>query len=236
MTPEARVQEFTVSPFPIHKQFVNLSDREFGRLRVVSFAGMISTGKRRHACWNCTCSCGNLCPAIRGTHLTESSEDGKGTSSCGCLSRDSLISRSTTHGHSAGGTRSPTYISYAAMLQRVFDENCAYHKNYGGRGISIDARWLGVDGFLCFMEDMGERPKGMSIDRRENSGDYCKSNCKWSTPTEQQRNRRNTVMVDFHGQPTPLAEIAERHNIPLSRLRSWIKRGLSIEKTIGDLT
>jgi hypothetical protein len=93
------------------------------------------------------------------------------------------------HGHRTGNNkkRSPTYLSWVAMKQRCFNENHIAYNNYGGRGISVCDRWLV---FSNFLEDMGPRPKNKTLDRRDTNGPYCKDNCKWSTRSQQNRNRR----------------------------------------------
>lgn len=99
------------------------------------------------------------------------------------------------HGHArraAGGKHSPTYQSWQAMLNR-----CRYLHRDGrakhiGRGITVCDQWRSFDQFLA---DMGERPDGTTLDRKDNDGHYEPGNCRWATPREQSRNRRNAKLT-----------------------------------------
>jgi hypothetical protein len=91
------------------------------------------------------------------------------------------------HGHKSGATTS-TYWSWQAMRSRCMNPNSASYKNYGGRGISVCARW---DDFANFLADMGERPPGMTLDRANNGAGYDKDNCRWATRNQQRLNSRN---------------------------------------------
>lgn len=79
------------------------------------------------------------------------------------------------------------------MRQRCTNKNNPSYINYGGRDIKICSEW---DSFDQFIRDMGDRPKGTTIDRIDNNGSYCKENCKWSTIREQNRNSRQCLLTE----------------------------------------
>lgn len=73
------------------------------------------------------------------------------------------------------------------MKKRCVNPNASDFRYYGGRGIKLSRRWLRFENFLA---DMGERPLGKTIDRKDPNGNYTKRNCKWSTRKEQRANQR----------------------------------------------
>ena len=76
------------------------------------------------------------------------------------------------------------------MRERCYDPSHDRYSAYGGRGITVCERWLGKDGFVNFLADMGTRPYGKTIDRINVNGNYYLDNCRWATKTQQYRNRR----------------------------------------------
>lgn len=135
--------------------------------------------------------------------------------------------RDPVHGHATAMT--PTYKSWAAMIRRCLDPKAVQFPYYGGRGIRIDARWLVFENFLA---DMGVRPDGMTLSRKDNDGNYEKSNCEWTDRKEQARNRRNVHWLEFEGERMTLADFARRIGIVRSALYNRVSEGWTIERIV----
>lgn len=101
--------------------------------------------------------------------------------------------RPPAHGHTGRvngkAWASPTYISWRSMKARCLYPSMNKYEIYGGRGIKVCDRWMVFENFL---EDMGERPLGKSLDRIDPNGDYVAGNVRWATAKEQRNNRRDT--------------------------------------------
>lgn len=201
----------------------DLLNRRFERLLVIECAGR--SGGR--VIWLCLCDCGNKIVA-RHNNLRSGN-----TKSCGC--------KQTRHGH-AGAKGSPTYVSWQNMIARVNGQRGAETaKNYSDRGIGVCSRWRVFD---LFLEDMGIRPIGSTLDRIDNDRGYecgicetCvdtgrKMNCRWATRKQQQRNRRTNVLLTLDGETACLSEWAERTGIRFNRLRIRLKSGWSTERAL----
>ena len=139
----------------------------------------------------CVCDCGNE-KEVSGQNL-RNKNPAKRVMSCGCLKagRPARLK----HGHLISGKPSPTLVSYNAMRLRCLNPKSTSYHVYGGRGITIDPRWLGKDGFVRFLEDMGQRPAGTTLGRVDTNGNYTKNNCRWETREEQTSSRRKHTQV-----------------------------------------
>lgn len=116
---------------------------------------------------------------------------------------------------------------WRSMQNRCYNVNQKSYANYGGRGIVITARWLGVNGFDNFQLDMGEPKEGESIERIDTNGNYEPSNCKWATRTEQANNKRNNRFIEANGETKTLAQWAKTLGCTSSAILLRIKNGMS---------
>ena len=96
--------------------------------------------------------------------------------------------RGLKHGNARPGQVTREYNSWVEMIRRCTKSSRKDWKDYGGRGITVCDKWR--ESFQNFLNDMGERPEGTSIDRINNHGNYEPGNCRWATPLEQSSNRR----------------------------------------------
>jgi hypothetical protein len=156
----------------------DLIGRTFSRLTVVARAVNLNHSVR----YECSCSCGKTVTAYKNM-LTSGRQK-----SCGCLRRETTTARSTTHGHKPRQGAAATYNSWANMRARCTRVTHPRYKDWGGRGITVCERWAKFENFLA---DMGEKPGGMTLERKDNSKGYSPENCVWATPAQQAANTRN---------------------------------------------
>lgn len=135
---------------------------------------------------------------------------------------------------SLGPQHADTRATWSRMFVRCTDPSFIEFDCYGGRGISVCARWGGENGFQNFLADMGLRPsKDHSLDRIDNDGNYYPENCKWSTRQEQSRNRSTTRTITANGISKCLAEWSIETGIHTSTIFNRIRLGWTPEEAVG---
>lgn len=203
---------------------LSLTGSVFGKLTVLS-----DTGKRHKnggVIWGCSCSCGGTAQ-VRADSLKSGH-----TVSCGCVQVESVVKLKTTHGLSkSAGEVTPTFASWNSMIARVRDTRPEVAKYYLDKGITVCERWQWYPNFL---EDMGEKPEGKTIDRIDGTKGYCKENCRWASDWQQGQHRANSQVsyllfpeiLAKRQQGLKIKEIAEMYDVPYSTMRAVFNRGI----------
>lgn len=198
---------------------------KFGRLLVVGESLPVEVGRKqviKREAFMCLCDCG---ASVVVTKLNLKSGNSK---SCGCFKRDAIKAANYEHGRNS---KDKTYQTWAAMRARCRNEGNEKYKNYGARGIKVCARW---DDFQLFLEDMGERPSGKTIDRIDVNGGYEPSNCRWATPQEQARNRTDNRILTIDGVRITLTDCAAKFGMYASTLHKRLARGLTAKQATAN--
>lgn len=195
-----------MSELTMGKQSIDLTGNTYGRLTVIRFDGKIS----KENAWLCLCTCGKE-RRVQGNNLKSGH-----VRSCGCLKIEVAGKQSITHGL----TGTTTYSTWSDIKQRCTLKHHPKYKWYGARGINICDDWF--YSFQKFIDDMGERPTGLELDRVDNSKGYYKENCRWTTRTNNMRNTRYNVISEYNGKMLCISELAELINVPYQNMKRRI--------------
>jgi len=167
--------------------------------------------KDGHIKWVCRCDCGDVNEYI-ATRVRL-----KRATRCKKCSSKATGEKVKTHGQK----NTKTYVSWGSMKDRCLNQKSKDYPKYGGSGITIQKEW--IDSFEAFYLDMGERPRGTSIDRIDTKKGYCKENCRWATNLEQQKNRSNCYVWHIKGLKFETAqEAAEHFNVTKQTITKWV--------------
>lgn len=192
-------------------KFKDLTGQKFGKLTVVA-----QIGKKGNAIlWRCKCECGNDCEVVTAD-----------------LNRQHNVSCGCNRGLKHGKYKTRLYRIYNAMKERCYNQHTVNYHLYGGRGITICKEWLNdFNSFYEWALNNGYK-ENLSIDRKDTSGNYEPSNCRWITNKEQQSNKRNNVILTYDGITLTAKQWAEKLDINYQTLISRIYRGKPIEEIL----
>lgn len=188
--------------------------RRYGRLVALSFES--KTNSLNSTFLNTLCDCGKK-TIKKLSNLLQGD-----VRSCGCLFKDSLIKRNTSHGLS--GTK--IHMVYHSMLGRCYNKSNKAYDDYGGRGIKVYRPWK--KDILKFKEycDKNGWFEGCSIDRINNNKGYYPGNLRFTDHKGQARNTRRNVLIRYKGETKCISEWAEITGLAIGKLSTRYKRGL----------
>lgn len=186
----------------------------YGRLKILRRV------ESKSGWWVCKCICGKIIeaygPDLRRLHTT----------SCGCARLDATV----THGM----RNTVEYKTWVMLKQRCTNPNSDSYIHYGLRGVKVCRRW--ENSFENFFADMGKRPAGCSLDRRDTNGNYTKKNCRWASRLEQENNKRNNRTISVDGSRMTIAEAARHFKINYQTLyHRIVYKKWSVEKSISKV-
>ena len=195
----------------------DLTGRRFGKLVVIELLN--DSNIQSESKYLCSCDCGST------ISLSYRDLIHRKRSNCGCI----IVPK---HGGTIrdGSTKHRTYKSWESMKARCYNPNSKGYIRYGGRGISVCDRWMSFENFYA---DMGDRPENTTLDRIDNNGNYEPSNCKWSTPKEQQDNTSKTLVFNINGNVVKSAASAsEVTGLNSKTIESRYYQGFSDEEVL----
>lgn len=195
---------------------VDLTGKRFSRLVAISPIHRIDPAGRPQWLWICRCDCGGTATVRTGALANGN------TRSCGCLA----LEVRTKH----GGSSTPEFKIWTAMLQRCLNPKSDVYRRYGGRGITVCKRWFKFENFI---KDMGWRPTpDLSLERRNNNSHYTPANCYWATREQQENNKRTTRRLRFNGRTQSIAQWGREVGLHRSVIGTRLRLGWTVQESL----
>lgn len=196
--------------------------QRFGMLRVVERGGSYI----RKRTWHCVCDCGGKTIATTGNLRSGN------TKSCGCEKKAAWIRTRTTHGQSRNRSHTRAYAAWSNMMTRCYNQNDAKYPRWGGRGIRVCKSWHKFENFYA---DMGDPPKGLSLDRSDNNKGYNPENCRWADAKLQHENRRTPKserIYTLDGETLNLSDWSRRIGLHRDAVLKRLSYGWSVKDAL----
>lgn len=195
-------------------KFQDLTGQKFNYLTVIK---RIFKEKNKGTYWLCKCVCGNE------TIVAASKLKSGHTKSCGCKLKELCRNANIKHNM----TKSREFVIWCGIKQRCFDKNSSHYNRYGGRGITVCPEWLNFENFY---KDMGNIPKGYSIDRIDNNGNYEPNNCRIIPIGKQKRNTSKSLIITYNNDTDCLINLCEKYNKDYNLVYQRIHNGWEVKK------
>lgn len=194
----------------------NLKDMVFGHLKVLYDTGKIDD-KTGCVVWMCECDCGAMLE-ISSSKLTS-----QGQISCG----------NPIHKVKHGETGTRLYRIWSGMKTRCYNPKSPHYNRYGGRGIIVCDEWK--NDYTAFRDWAlaNGYDDTLTIDRKENDGNYEPSNCRWTTPKEQANNTSSCMKIECNGKVMSLKEWCTELKLNYKTVKSRLRTGWSVQKALG---
>jgi hypothetical protein len=201
---------------------IDITGLRFGRLVVL---GKDPQSRPRIVRWLCLCDCGNSV-SVLGYSL----RDGH-TKSCGCLSIDTVVARSSKHGEGKRGKKTAEYKAWLGIRKRCDSAVSKGHERYIDRGIQMCDEWR--NDYVAFLSHIGRRPSpSHSVDRIDNDKGYEPGNVRWATPEEQANNTRANRRISHAGKTMSIAQWARTVGIDKTTLAERLDRGWEVDRAL----
>lgn len=197
----------------------DITGKKFNRLTVLEFIKSKPRNK-----WLCECDCGKKI-LVPGYKLKTGH-----TKSCGCFKIEKFRNMTTKHGVSVKSRK--IHSAWHDMIARCYNKDLKTYKNYGGRGINVCQEWRdNIEVFHKWCMNNGFR-KDLTLDRKDNNGDYSPSNCRWVSQQMQCKNRSTNVFIEHNGRKETLTDTAKRYGLTPQSIRYRLRKGWSMKEAL----
>lgn len=175
----------------------------------------------------CQCSCGTM--RVKSVYALLAGR----SRSCGCRRAQHVAQGIARHGHARVGKVTSLYRVWAGMVRRCTDQQDEHFVHYGERGIMVHISWRTFERFRDdIIREIGPKPRGCSLDRIDNDGNYEPGNVRWATQSQQMRNTRMNRTATLGGETLCAQEWSEKTGVPAGTIRRRLRDGWSDEDAV----